>query len=131
MTSQIASGEENDLKIRAWGDKGGIEWKHSDPNTLLLKLDGQPKQVYRAGVDNSYLSEFALANCRTPSGHPEGFIEAFANIYRNFSYAVNNYNNSKKNDPKYDYPTVEEGLRGMKFIDAVIESSKSSNWINI
>ena len=131
MTSQIASGEENDLKIRAWGDKGGIEWKHSDPNTLLLKLDGQPTQVYRAGVDNSYLSEFALANCRTPSGHPEGFIEAFANIYRNFSYAVNNFNNSKKNDPKYDYPTVEEGLRGMKFIDAVIESSKSSNWINI
>lgn len=131
MTSQIASGEENDLKIRTWGDKGGIEWKHSDPNTLLLKLDGQPTQVYRAGVDNSYLSEFALANCRTPSGHPEGFIEAFANIYRNFSYAVNNYSNSKKNDPKYDYPTVEEGLRGMKFIDAVIESSKSSNWINI
>ena len=131
MTSQIASGEENDLKIRAWGDKGGIEWKHSDPNTLLLKLDGQPTQVYRAGVDNSYLSEFALANCRTPSGHPEGFIEAFANIYRNFSYAVNNFNNSEKNDPKYDYPTVEEGLRGMKFIDAVIESSKSSNWINI
>ena len=131
MTSQIASGEENDLKIRAWGDKGGIEWKHSDPNTLLLKLDGQPTQVYRAGVDNSYLSEFALANCRTPSGHPEGFIEAFANIYRNFSYAVNNFNNSKKIDPKYDYPTVEEGLRGMKFIDAVIESSKSSNWINI
>ena len=131
MTSQIASGEENDLKIRAWGDKGGIEWKHSDPNTLLLKLDCQPTQVYRAGVDNSYLSEFTLANCRTPSGHPEGFIEAFANIYRNFSYAVNNYNNSKKNDPKYDYPTVEEGLRGMKFIDAVIESSKSSNWINI
>ena len=131
MTSQIASGEENDLKIRVWGDKGGIEWKHSDPNTLLLKLDGQPTQVYRAGVDNSYLSEFALANCRTPSGHPEGFIEAFANIYRNFSYAVNNFNNSKTNDPKYDYPTVEEGLRGMKFIDAVIESSKSSNWINI
>ena len=108
-----------------------FQWKHSDPNTLLLKLDGQPTQVYRAGVDNSYLSEFTLANCRTPSGHPEGFIEAFANIYRNFSYAVNNYNNSKKNDPKYDYPTVEEGLRGMKFIDAVIESSKSSNWINI
>ena len=131
MTSQIASGEENDLKIRAWGDKGGIEWKHSDPNTLLIKLDGQPTQVYRAGVDNSYLSEFALANCRTPSGHPEGFIEAFANIYRNFSYAVHNFNNSKKKDPKYDYPTVEEGLRGMKFIDAVIESSKSSNWINI
>ena len=131
MTSQIATGEENDLKVRVWGDKGGIEWKHSDPNTLLLKLDDHPTQIYRAGVDNSYLSEFALANCRTPSGHPEGFIEAFANIYRNFSYAVNNFNNSKPNDPIYDYPTVEEGLRGMKFIDAVIESSKSSKWINI
>tara|TARA_Y100001958_G_scaffold158978_1_gene158633 strand:+ start:1198 stop:2346 length:1149 start_codon:yes stop_codon:yes gene_type:complete len=131
MTSQIATGEENDLKVRVWGDKGGIEWKHSDPNTLLLKLDCHPTQIYRAGVDNSYLSEFALANCRTPSGHPEGFIEAFANIYRNFSYAVNNFINSKPNDPIYDYPTVEEGLRGMKFIDAVIESSKSSKWINI
>ena len=131
MTSQIASGEENNLKIRVWGDIGGIEWKHSDPNTLLVKLDGQPTQIYRAGVDNSYLSEFTLANCRTPSGHPEGFIEAFANIYRNFSYSVNNFNNSKPNDPKYDYPTVDEGLRGMQFIDAVIESSKSSKWINI
>ena len=131
MTSQIASGEENNLKIRVWGDIGGIEWKHSDPNTLLVKLDGQPTQIYRAGVDNSYLSEFTLANCRTPSGHPEGFIEAFANIYRNFSYSVNNFNNSKPNDPKYDYPTVDEGLRGMQFIDAVIESSRSSKWINI
>jgi predicted dehydrogenase len=131
MTSQIASGEENNLKIRVWGDIGGIEWKHSDPNTLLVKLDGQPTQIYRAGVDNSYLSEFTLANCRTPSGHPEGFIEAFANIYRNFSYSVNNFNNSKPNDPKYDYPTVDEGLRGMQFIDAVIGSSKSSKWINI
>ena len=131
MTSQIATGEENDLKIRVWGDKGGVEWKHSIPNTLLLKLDGNPTQIYRAGVDNSYLSDFALANCRTPSGHPEGFIEAFANIYRNFSFSVNNYKNSREDDILYDFPTVEDGLRGMKFIDAVIESSNSSKWINI
>ena len=131
MTSQIATGEENDLKIRVWGDSGGIEWKHSSPNTLLLKLNGRPNQIYRAGVNNSYLSDFALANCRTPSGHPEGFIEAFANIYRNFSYSVQNYKNNKKDDPIYDYPTVEEGYRGMRFIDAVIYSSKNSKWIKI
>ncbi len=131
MTSQIATGEENDLKIRVWGEEGGIEWKHSTPNTLLLKLNGNPNQILRAGVDNSYLSDFALSHCRTPSGHPEGFIEAFANIYRNFSYAVNNHLNSKDNDEIYDFPTVEEGYRGMKFIDAVIESSIHSKWINI
>lgn len=131
MTSQIATGEENDLKVRVWGELGGIEWKHSTPNTLIHKLNGKPNQILRAGVDNSYLSKFALSHCRTPSGHPEGFIEAFANIYRNFSYAVNNYKNSIEHDPIFDFPTVEHGYRGMKFIDAVIESSKSSKWINI
>ena len=131
MTSQIATGEENDLKIRVWGDKGGIEWKHSTPNTLIHKLNDGPNQILRAGVDNSYLSDFALAHCRTPSGHPEGFIEAFANIYRNFAYSVVNFIEKKDNDSIYDYPTVEDGYRGMKFIDAVIESSKTSEWTNV
>ncbi|MEC8221920.1 MAG: Gfo/Idh/MocA family oxidoreductase [Bacteroidota bacterium] len=131
MTSQIATGEENDLKIRVWGDKGGIEWKHSTPNTLIHKLSDGPNQILRAGVDNSYLSDFALAHCRTPSGHPEGFIEAFANIYRNFAYSVVNFIEKKDNDSIYDYPTVEDGYRGMKFIDAVIESSKTSEWTNV
>ena len=131
MTSQVATGEENNLKIRVWGEEGGIEWKHSDPNSLILKLNGSPNQIYRAGVDNSYLSDFALANCRTPSGHPEGFIEAFANIYRNFAYSVNNFNSNKKDNPLYDYPTVREGHRGMKFIDAVIESSDKKKWIKV
>jgi len=131
MTSQVATGEENDLKIRVWGEEGGIEWKHSDPNSLILKLNGSPNQIYRAGVDNSYLSDFALANCRTPSGHPEGFIEAFANIYRNFAYSVNNFNSNKKDNPLYDYPTVREGHRGMKFIDSVVESSDKKKWIKV
>ena len=131
MTSQIATGEENDLKIRVWGDNGGIEWKHSLPNSLLVKLNGSPNQVYRAGVDNSYLSDFSLANCRTPSGHPEGFIEAFANIYRNFAFSVINYKNNRKDSYEYDYPTVHDGYRGMKFIDAVIESSKKNKWIKL
>ena len=131
MTSQVATGEENDLKIRVWGEEGGIEWKHSDPNSLILKLNGSPNQIFRAGVDNSYLSDFALANCRTPSGHPEGFIEAFANIYRNFAYSVNNFYSNKKDNPLHDYPTVRQGHRGMKFIDAVIESSDRKKWIKI
>ena len=131
MTSQIASGEENDLKFRVWGEKGGIEWAHSNPNSLLLKLNNKPVQILRAGANNSYLSPQALAHCRTPAGHPEGFIEAFANIYRNFSYSVINYREGLEYDPIYDFPTVEDGLRGMKFIDAVIESSKKSTWINI
>jgi len=131
MTSQIASGEENDLKFRVWGEKGGIEWAHSNPNSLLLKLNNKPVQILRAGANNSYLSPQALAHCRTPAGHPEGFIEAFANIYRNFSYSVINYREGLEYDPIYDFPTVEDGLRGMKFIDAVIESSKNSTWINI
>ncbi len=131
MTSQIASGEENNLKLRVWGDLGGIEWKHSDPNTLIVKMIGSPNQIFRAGTDNLYLSDFARANCRTPSGHPEGFIEAFANIYRNFSFSVRNFKDSTKDNPLYDYPTVEDGFRGMKFIDAVIESSSKSKWINL
>jgi predicted dehydrogenase len=131
MTSQIASGEENDLKFRVWGEKGGIEWSHSNPNSLLLKLNNKPVQILRAGANNSYLSPQALAHCRTPAGHPEGFIEAFANIYRNFSYSVINYREGLEYDPIYDFPTVDDGLRGMKFIDAVIESSKNSTWINI
>jgi hypothetical protein len=98
---------------------------------MLLKLNNKPNQILRAGVNNSYLSDQAIAHCRTPSGHPEGFIEAFANIYRNFSYSVYNYNKGIKDDPIYDFPTVNDGHRGMKFIDAVIESSKNSIWIKI
>ena len=127
MTSQIAAGEENDLKVRIWGEKGGIEWMHSNPNTLLLKIHGNPNQILRAGVDNSYLSDFALSHCRTPSGHPEGFIEAFANIYRNFAFAVRNYNLGKPQEILYDFPTVHDGVRGMKFIDAVVDSSDNNS----
>ena len=131
MTSQIATGEENDLKIRVWGENGGIEWKHSSPNSLIVKLNGSPNQIYRAGIDNSYLSDFSLANCRTPSGHPEGFIEAFANIYRNFAFSIMNNKKNTNDSYKYDYPTVNDGYRGMKFIDAVIESSKKNKWIKL
>ena len=132
MASQIASGEEIDLKIRVWGTKGGIQWMHSKPNTLLLKIHGAPNQILRAGVDNSYLSDFALNHCRTPSGHPEGFIEAFANIYRNFAFAVRNYYLGEPQDLLYDFPSVHDGVRGMKFIDAVVNSSNNNSlWTKI
>ena len=128
----INNGEENDLKIRVWGTKGGIQWMHSKPNTLLLKIHGAPNQILRAGVDNSYLSDFALNHCRTPSGHPEGFIEAFANIYRNFAFAVRNYYLGEPQDLLYDFPSVHDGVRGMKFIDAVVNSSNNNSlWTKI
>ena len=78
------AGEENAVRVKVYGTKGGVEWCQEDENTLLVKRHGAPNQVYRTGVDNSYLAEAALVHARVPSRHPEGYIEAFANIYRNF-----------------------------------------------
>lgn len=126
--SQIATNEENDIKIRIYGDKGGLEWAHADPNSLLVKLDGKPNQVYRAGGNNAYLHEEAKAHLRTPAGHPEGYLEAFANIYRNFSTDVLRHliGDSDKN-AVLDYPTIEDGVKGMAMIDAVVESTNNGN----
>ena len=89
MASQVAAGEENALKIRIYGEKGGIEWAQHEPNTLLVKWLDQPMQVLRAGANyTNVLSSFATANCRTPGGHPEGYLEAFGNIYRNFALTL-------------------------------------------
>ena len=83
MSSQVAAGEENALKIRVYGEKGGLEWAQHEPNTLLIKWLDQPAQILRAGANyGDRLSSFATLNCRTPGGHPEGYLEAFANIYR-------------------------------------------------
>lgn len=124
MASQIAAGEENDLKLRVYGEKGGIEWKHTDPNTLLFKpLDG-PVQIVRAGT--GYLSAIATKNTRTPAGHPEGYIEAFANIYMEFVRAARDRQNGEAKPVKeYDFPNVSDGVRGMAFVTNMIKSSKS------
>ena len=124
MASQIAAGEENDLKLRVYGEKGGIEWKHTDPNTLLFKpLDG-PVQIVRAGT--GYLSDIATKNTRTPAGHPEGYIEAFANIYMEFVRAARDRQNGEAKPVKeYDFPNVSDGVRGMAFVTNMIKSSKS------
>ncbi|MGV3528951.1 MAG: Gfo/Idh/MocA family protein [Flavisolibacter sp.] len=128
VASQVLSGEENSLEIKVYGDQGGLEWKHTDPNSLLLKWPDQPMQVYRAGTD--YLSETARQNTRTPSGHPEGFIEAFANHYRNFARCIRASLQGEEPQPAWlDFPGVEDGVRGMAFIENVIASGKSeSKW---
>jgi predicted dehydrogenase len=124
IATQIAAGEENALKIKVYGEKGGLEWHQMEPNTLLVKWLDQPTQVYRAG--SSYLSEVAKHNTRVPAGHPEGYLEAFANIYKNFALTLMAKQNGELPTEKMlDFPTVEDGIRGMAFIENAVESSKS------
>lgn len=125
MASQIAAGEENALRINVYGEKGGLEWHQMEPNTLLVKWLDQPAQIYRAG--NGYLSAAASHNTRTPSGHPEGYLEAFANIYRNFALTLNaKLNGETPTAEMLDFPTAKDGIRGMAFIENVVASSKST-----
>lgn len=130
IATQVAAGEENALKIKIYGEKGGLEWHQMEPNTLLVKWLDAPTQVYRAGSD--YLYDFAKRNCRVPGGHPEGYLEAFANIYRNFAWALSaKIDGNKLGADEYDYPSVDDGVRGMAFIDSVVESGQSEmKWTN-
>lgn len=125
--SQISVGEENNLKIFVYGEKGGLEWHQQEPNTLLIKhLDG-PTEIYRTGVDHGYLSDVALGNTRLPSGHPEGFIEAFANIYKNVAHTIGSrLEGIKPDDAHLDFPKVQDGVRGIAFVDTVIKSNESN-----
>jgi predicted dehydrogenase len=127
MASQVAAGEENALKIRVYGEKGGIEWAQMEPNTLLIKWLDQPAQILRAGSNyTDRLSSYATSNCRTPGGHPEGYLEAFANIYRNFTATLTaRIEGTTPSAEALDFPTVEDGIRGMAFIDNVVASAQS------
>lgn len=127
IASQVAAGEENALKIRVYGEKGGIEWFQHDPNTLIVRWLDEPAQILRAGSNyGAHLSSFATHNCRTPGGHPEGYLEAFANIYRNFALTLGCKLDGTEPTPEMlDFPSVEDGLRGMAFIDNVVASSQS------
>ncbi len=129
--SQIAAGEENSLSIRVYGEKGGLEWHQMEPNTLLVKWLDKPMEVYRTG--NAYVSDIAAAHTRVPAGHPEGYLEAFANIYRNFAKVIQAKIEGREPESPYtDFPTIQDGVRGMKFIDAVIESGKrNAAWISV
>jgi len=125
--SQIAAGEENALSIRIYGTQAGLEWHQMEPNTLFLKQPGQPRQTLRVG--QPYMSDEAQAGTRLPAGHPEGFLEAFANVYR---LAIADIRRLAAGEaPAGGYPTVHDGLRGMNFIAKVVESSqKGAVWVN-
>lgn len=127
--SQISAGEENALHIHVYGEKGGLEWHQMEPNTLKVKWLDQPMQYYRtAGSD---LSAAAQGASRLPAGHPEGYLEAFANIYRNFAHCIRaRWANVLPDAVHTDFPTVDDGLRGMRFVEAVVRSGKSEQkWI--
>lgn len=128
--TQIAAGEENNVKIRVYGEKGGLEWEQWDANTLKLKSQEKPMEIWRTGA--GYVSSYATHNTRTPGGHPEGYLEAFANLYRNFALSVKANIEGKIADPEaLDYPGIEDGVRGMAFIENVIASGKSDiKWTN-
>ncbi|MCB9276374.1 MAG: Gfo/Idh/MocA family oxidoreductase [Lewinellaceae bacterium] len=128
--SQISAGEENDLNIRVYGEKGGLQWRQMEPNSLVVKWLDKPMQVLRTGVGELYPE--ARAHARIPAGHPEGYLEAFANIYRNFAVCLRARLQGREPDPVYlDFPTVDDGVRGMHFIQKVVESSNSSQkWLD-
>lgn len=126
--SQIAAGEENGLSIRIYGTKAGLEWHQMEPNTLIFKQPGKPKQLLRTGLP--YMSDEAKAATRTPAGHPEGFYEAFANIYK---MAIADIRRAESGEQAQGgYPTVYDGLRGMQFITSSVESSrKGAVWVDM
>lgn len=129
LATQVAAGEENNVTIQVYGDKGGLEWKQEDCNTLFLKWPDQPAQKLRTG--GGYVSSFAQHNTRVPAGHPEGYLEAFANLYRNFALSLQARLAGITPQPEWlDYPGITDGIRGMQFIDTVIESGRSDiKWL--
>ncbi|MEO7923799.1 MAG: Gfo/Idh/MocA family oxidoreductase [Chitinophagaceae bacterium] len=124
--TQVVPGEENNIRLRVFGEKGGLDWSHKENNTLYIKWPDKPTEIWRAG--ESYLGSLAKHNSRTPAGHPEGYIEAFANHYRNFALCAKaQMTGEKPREEWLDFPGIEEGIRGMLFIDAVLRSARSEN----
>jgi predicted dehydrogenase len=125
--SQIAIGEPNNINIRVYGEKGGMEWHQQDPNYLILKWGNKPRETIDVG-SNTFLGDFASWNVRTPAGHPEGFLEAFANIYRNFTLTVMAKRNGEEpTENMLDFPNVYDGVRGMQFIETMVEAGWSND----
>lgn len=129
LATQIAAGEENNLRIRIYGEKGGLDWSQQNPNTLLYRMLKKPLQVLRTGVGQQ--AKITQAAIRIPAGHPEGFLEAFANLYKNFALSLSAHQQGKKIKPIHlDFPTIDDGIRGMRFIDKVVESAASNKkWL--
>ena len=128
--SQVAPGHENGLKIRVYGTKGGIEWVQADPNYLWYTPFGEPKRLITRGGAGSNAA--AARVTRVPPGHPEGYLEGFANIYTEVSRAVKAKRLGKKPDKDVDFPGIEDGVAGMVFIEACVKSSiKNGKWIKV
>lgn len=125
VATQVAAGEENNLRLRVYGEKGGLEWQQSDANTLQVKWLDRPTEIRRTGA--GYVGSYARHNTRTPAGHPEGYLEAFANLYRNFALSLQADLGGTTAPPEaLDYPGIAEGVRGMAFIETVIASGRSN-----
>lgn len=121
QATQVATGEENNIRLRVYGEKGGLEWRQMEPNTLYLKWLDRPTEEVRMGNAYAYLTDFTKHNTRVPGGHPEGFIESFANIYRNFAHTVRARAAGETPSEEWlDFPTVEDGVRGMQFIETMV-----------
>lgn len=131
MASQVAIGEANAIKIRIYGQKGGISWEQQNPNYLSVMWGDRATEIYHIG--SGYMGEQAQQVTRTPAGHPEGYLEAFANIYRNFAYTIRARRDGHEPEERYlDFPGVEDGVRGMQFIETVVTSGYEQNkkWID-
>ena len=131
IISQVSTGEENGLKLRVYAEKGAILWKQENPNYLELYRYGQPRETLSRGQD--YLSKEAKTATRIPSGHPEGYLEAFATIYDGVARAIRRYIDGKPlKTSEYEFPTIYDGVRGMEFIYAAVEScKKGSTWVKM
>lgn len=121
IATQVAAGDENNLTLRVFGERGSLEWSQQEPNSLMVRSLDKPMQVLRAGW--GYLSADAARGTRTPPGHPEGYLEAFANIYRAFHRALQAQILGEPGDD--DFPDVQAGARGMAFIETAIQSARS------
>lgn len=124
IASQVCAGEENPLKIRIYGDKGGLEWRQEEPSSLIHRSIDQPLRTLRSGVGQPWLCEAASRRMRLPAGHPEGYLEAMANLYGDFASAIRS--NLKGNEAP-GVPGIEVGLRGMAFIETVIANHRGDN----
>ncbi|MBP3289483.1 MAG: Gfo/Idh/MocA family oxidoreductase [Alistipes sp.] len=123
QATQIAAGEENNIRLRVYGEKGGLEWRQMEPNTLYMKWIDRPTEEIRVGNGFGWLTDFTKHNTRVPGGHPEGFIESFANIYRNFALTVRARTVGEEPREEWlDFPTVEDGVRGMQFVETMVKA---------
>ena len=127
MASQVAAGEGNGLRLRVYGEAGSIDWRQEDPNHLRVKWMDGPEEIRHAA--GGYLSEDARAVTRLPGGHPEGYIEAFAVLYREFADAMIAWRAGQSNPLPETLPGIRAGVRGMRFIERVIESSRTESWV--